>query len=77
MNTIEFNNRKYTLISEIMTIDSEAVIDKIEKIIIKETLDKKSPLSFTVEELKQEIIEAQKETFSYSHDDVKAMSWKR
>jgi len=77
MTTIELNNRKYTLISEIMNIDSEAIINKIEKIIIKETLDKKSPLSFTVEELKIEIAEAEKETISYSHEEVKAMSWKR
>jgi hypothetical protein len=77
MTTIELNNRKYTLISEIMNIDSEAIIEKIEKIIIKETLDNKSPLSFTVEELKHEIVEAEKETFSYSQDEVNAMSWKR
>jgi low affinity Fe/Cu permease len=76
MTTIELNNRKYSLISEIMNIDSEAIIDKIEKIIKKES-HPKSPLSFTVEELKQEIIEAEKETISHSHDDVKAMSWKQ
>ena len=77
MTTIELNNRKSTLIAEIMLIDSEAVIEKIERLINKETLHKKSPLSFTVEELKQEIAEAEKESVLYSQDEVKAMSWKK
>jgi len=77
MTTIELNNRKYTLITEIMLIDSEVVIEKIERLINKETLHKKSPLSFTVEELKQEIAEAEKESVLYSQDEVKAMSWKK
>ena len=77
MTTIELNNRKYTLITEIMRIDSEAVIETIERLIIKETLHKKSPLSFNVEELKQEIAEAEKETILYSQDEVKAMSWRK
>ena len=77
MTTIELNNRKYTLITEIMRIDSEAVIEKIEKLINKETSHKKSPLSFTIEELKQEIAEAEKETDLYSQDKVKAMLWKK
>lgn len=77
MTTIELNNRKYTLITEIMLIDSEVVIEKIERLINKETLHKKSPLSFNVEELKQEIAEAEKESVSYSQDEVKAMSWKK
>lgn len=77
MTTLELNNRKYTLITEIMRIDSEDVIGKIEKLINKETLNKKSPLSFTIDELKKEIAEAQKETVLYSPDEVKAMSWKK
>jgi len=77
MTTIELNNRKYTLIEEIMRIDSDAVIEKIEKLIDKEKRYKKSPLSYTVEELKQEVAEAEKETVIYSQDDVKAMSWKK
>lgn len=77
MTTIELNNRKYTLITEIMRIDSEAVIEKIEKFLDKETRYKKSPLSFTEEELKLEIAEAEKETVLYSQDEVKAMSWKK
>ena len=77
MTTIEFNNRKYTLIEEIMHIDSDAVIEKIEKLIDKEKQYKKSPLSYTVEELKLEVAEAEKETVNYSQDEVKAMSWKK
>lgn len=77
MNTLELNNRKYTLITEIMRIDSEAVIEKIEKLIDKETSHKKSPLSFSLEELKQEIVEAEKETVLFSQDEVKTMSWKK
>ena len=50
---------------------------RIVRLINKETLHKTSPLSFTVEELKQEIAEAQKETVSYTQDEVKAMSWKK
>jgi len=77
MTTIELNNRKYTLIKEIMRIDSDAVIEKIEKLIDKEKQYKKSPLSYTVEELKHEISEAENETVNYGQDDVKAMSWKK
>lgn len=77
MNTLELNNRKYTLITEIMRIDSEAVIEKIEKLIDKETSHKKSPLSFSLEELKQEIVEAEKETVLFSQDEVKTMLWKK
>lgn len=77
MTTIELNNRKYTLITEIMRIDSEAIIEKIERLINKEILHRKSPLSFTVEELKQEIAEAEKETDLFSQDKLKAMSWKK
>ena len=76
MTTIELNNRKYTLIEEIMRIDSDVVIEKIEKFIDKKKQYKKSPLSYTVEELKHEVAEAEKETVIYSQDDVKAMSWK-
>lgn len=50
---------------------------KIEKLIDKETKSIKSPLSFTPEELKLEIAEAEKQTISYSQDEVKAMSWKK
>lgn len=77
MTTIELNNRKYTLIEEIMRIDSDAVIEKIEKLIDKEKHYKKSPLLYTVEELKQEVAEAENEIVNYSQDDVKAMSWKK
>lgn len=75
--TTELNNRKYTLITEITRIENEAVIKKIEKLIDKETKSNKSPLSFTPEELKLEIAEAEKQTTLYSQDEVKAMSWKK
>ena len=42
MTTPELNNRKYTLIEEIMRIDSDAVIEKIEKLIDKEKQYKKA-----------------------------------
>jgi len=42
MTTIKLNNRKYTLIEEIMRIDSDAVIEKIEKLIDKEKQYKKA-----------------------------------
>jgi hypothetical protein len=73
----ELNNRKYTLITEITRIENEAVIKKIEKLIDKETKSNKSPLSFTQEELKLEIAEAEKETILHSQNEVKAMSWKK
>ena len=77
MTTLELNNRKYTLIEEIMRIDSDAVIEKIEKLIDKEKQYKKSPLSYTIEELKQEVAEAEIETVKFSQEEVKAMSWKK
>ena len=77
MSTTELNNRKYTLITEITRIENEAVIKKIEKLIDKETKSNKSPLSFTLEELKLEIAEAEKQTMLYTQDEVKAMSWKK
>ena len=77
MTTKELNNRKYTLITEITNIENEAVIKNIENLIEKETRSNKSPLSFTPEELKLEIAEAEKQTILYSHDEVKAMSWKK
>ena len=77
MTTTELNNRKYTLITEITRIENEAVIKKIEKLIDKETKTNKSPLSFTPEELKLEIAEAEKQTILFSQDEVKAMSWKK
>jgi len=77
MTTIELNNRKYTLIEEIMRIDSDLVIEKIEKLIDSEKRYSKSPLSYTIEELKQEVAESESETILYSQDEVKAMSWKK
>ena len=77
MNTIDLKNRKYTLIEEIMRIDSDTILEKIEKLIQKENQHKKSPLSYTIEELKHEVAEAEKETGLYSQDEVKAMSWKK
>jgi hypothetical protein len=77
MNTIEHNNRKYSLIEEIMRIESDTVLEIIENLIHKETLQNKSPLSYTIEELKHEVAEAEKETVLYSQDEVKAMSWKK
>jgi len=77
MTTKELNNRKYTLITEITQIENEAVIKKIEKLIERETMSNKSPLSFTPEELNLEIEEAEKQTILYSQDEVKAMSWKK
>lgn len=82
MTTTELNNRKYTLIKEITCLESEDVIEKIERLISKETLHKKllhkkSPISFTEEELKLEIEEAEKETDLYTNEEVKAMSWKK
>lgn len=77
MTTIELNSRKYTLIEEIMRIDSDAVIEKIEKLIDSEKQHPKSPLSYTVEELKQEVAESESETVLHSQDEVKAMSWKK
>ncbi len=77
MNTIDLNNRKYTLIEEIMHIDSDAILEKIEELIQKENQYKKSPLSYTIEELKQEVAEAEKETGLYTQDEAKAMSWKK
>ena len=75
MTTLELNNRKYALIEEIMRIDSDRIIEKIEKLIAKEIKYKKSPLSYSVEELKQEVAEAENETVIYSQEEVKAMSF--
>lgn len=77
MNTKELNNRKYTLIEEIMRIENDAVIEKIEKLIAGENQTNKSPLAYTVEEIKQEAAEAEKESNVYTQDEVKAMSWKK
>ncbi len=77
MTTIELNNRKYSLIEEIMRIDSDVVIEKIEKLIDSEKRYPKSRLSYTIEELKQEVAESESETVLYSQDEVKAMSWKK
>ena len=77
MTTIELNNRKYTLIEEIMRIDNDAVIEKIEKLIDSEKRYPNSPLSYTIAELKQEVAESESETVLYSQDEVKAMSWKK
>ncbi len=77
MNTLELNNRKYTLIEEIMRIENDELIEKIEKLVAKETKTKKSPIAYSVEEIRHEVAEAEKETNSYSQDEVKAMSWKK
>ena len=72
MDTNDFNNRKYTLIEEIIRLESVVIIEKIEKLIHKENQLKKSPLSYVVEELKQEVAEAEKEIVLYSQDEVRA-----
>ena len=46
MTTIELNSRKYSLITEIMRIDSEDVIEKIEQLINSETHYKRKPNIF-------------------------------
>lgn len=51
MTTIELNNRKYTLIEEIMRIDSDAVIEKIEKLIDNKKQYRKSPLSYLLKKI--------------------------
>jgi hypothetical protein len=60
-----------------MSIESESVIEIIEKLLVEESSCKKSPISFTIEELKHEIREAEKEGTSYSQDEVKSMSWEK
>jgi hypothetical protein len=77
MTTIELNSRKYSLIAEIMRINSEDVIERIENLINSETQYKRSPLSFTVEELKIEIAEAENESVLFNQDEVKTMTWKK
>jgi hypothetical protein len=77
MNTLELNSRKYTLIEEIMRIESDSLIEKIELLIARENLSAKSPLAYTIDELKHEVEEAEKELNSYPHDEVKKMSWKK
>jgi len=77
MTTIELNSRKYSLITEIMRIDSEDVIEKIEQLINSETHYKRSPISFTLEELKIEIAEAEKESVLFNQEEVKTMTWKK
>ncbi|HET6558802.1 MAG TPA: hypothetical protein VFG54_15895 [Prolixibacteraceae bacterium] len=77
MNTIDFNNRKYMLLEEIMRIDSDTLLEKIEKVIAKDKRTQKSPLAYTIDELKHEIAAAENESDSYSHEDVNAMSWKK
>jgi hypothetical protein len=77
MTTFELNNRKYTLISEIMSVENEGVITKLENLLKKEISSPKSPLSFTMKELKNEIAEAEKEIILHSQDELKAMSWKK
>lgn len=65
MSTIELNNRKYTLIEEIMGIENDAIIEKIEKLVANEKKSTKSPIAYTLEEIKQEVAEAEKETGIY------------
>jgi hypothetical protein len=77
MNTLELNNRKHTLIEEIMRIENDKLLEKIEKLVAKETKTKKSPIAYSVEEIRQEVAEAEKEINLYSQDEVKAMSWKK
>ena len=77
MNTLELNNRKYTLIEEIMRIENDDILKKIEKLVAKENQSKKSPIAYSIEEIKQEVAEAEKELNSYSQEEVKAMSWKK
>lgn len=77
MSTIELKNRKYSLIEEIMGIENDAIIEKIEKLIAREKKSAKSPIAYTIEEIKLEVAEAEQETGIYSQDEVKAMSWKK
>ena len=77
MTFLELNNRKQSLAAKILKIDNENMILKIEKLIDMEKHSSKSPLSFSVEELKFEITEAENETGSFSQDDLKAMKWEK
>lgn len=65
------------LLEEIMRIDSDALLAKIEKVIAKERRTQKSPLAYSIDELKQEIAAAENESDSYSHEEVKTLSWKK
>ncbi len=77
MNTLELNNRKYTLIEKIMRLESDITIKKIEDIVAAESPLQSSPIAYTLEEIKQEVEEAEKETGLYSQEVVKTMSWKK
>jgi len=71
MTFLELNKRKQSLVSKILKIDNETMILKIEKLIDMEKHLSNSPLSFTVDELKFEISEAEKESDSYNQVDLK------
>jgi len=77
MNTLELNNRKYTLIEKIMRLESDIIIKKIEDIVAAESKPQNGPIAYTPEEIKLEVAEAEKETISYSQEEVKTMSWKK
>ena len=77
MNTLELNNRKYTLIEKIMRLESDITIKKIEDIVAAESPLQCSPIAYTLEEIKQEVAEAEKEIGLYSQEVVKTMSWKK
>jgi hypothetical protein len=77
MGAIELKNRKYSLIEEIMGIENDAIIEKIEQLLAREKKSTKSPIAYTMEEIKQEVAEAEQETGMYSQGEVKAMSWKK
>lgn len=77
MNILELNNRKYTLIEQIMHIENDDILKKIEKLVARENQSKKSPIAYSIEEIKQEVADAEKELNSYSQEEVKAMSWKK
>lgn len=77
MNTLKLKNRKYTIIEEIIRIESDELIEKIEKFLAIENQVKKSPIAYTIEEIKQEVAEAEKESILHSQEEVKAMLWKK
>lgn len=51
MSTIELNNRKYTLIEEIMGIENDAIIEKIEKLVANEKKVQKAQLLIPLKKL--------------------------
>lgn len=77
MTAIELNNRKQNLISKILKLDNEDTILKIEKVLNKEGRIIASPIAFTLDELKHEISEAEKEELIISQEDLKNMRWEK